>query len=1063
MTLAKYLLLTVVCSGSLFAQQLNRSLVASRDDIPTTPRPFIVTADTVRVLAVLVQFQIDTDNRTTGNGQFDLSTPATPRLDSPPRNRQYFLDHLTFLENYYRKASKGKLVVRTTLVDSVYTLRSQMEQYSPRRNETNYRVGHLARETWAKVDSSGRIPDFSIYDCFIVFHAGAGRDIDLVGTLGYDPTPFDIPSLYLGLNALRVFFGQDYNGIPVRNGFHITNTIVMPETESREIPATPTNVQLVLGINGLLVASVGNYLGLPDLFDTNTGRSGIGRFGLMDGQAIFSFAGAFPPEPSAWEKHWLGWIQPVTLGAGEHTVSLPAVSLSDTVYKIPIGGPEYFLVENRSRDAARDGQRVTTRYAGTIRQQTFGKDTTGFSAFDVAALAGNVIDVDDLDWSLPGGVSRDGEFFDGGTLIWHIDESIIVHNLGPNTVNAFPERRGVDLEEADGSQDIGQQYGQFDPGSGSEEGTALDFWFQGNASPVNRNEFSASTFPNSGSNTGAKSHVTIKDFSRRSPRMTAKVIIGGDVAPLAGFPKLLSNMPAAKSLTVADIQGEPVVFVASQSRAAERPVPPAPVASNVSAFKVDGSGLLRTDGRFTQLEIPGEEYTGPVAVADINNDGSPEIISSAWSNAQAQQLGRVQALRIQRRSVDSLAVPLFSTQLARNANTTPTIAGVSTFVGGVDGRFYQLGANGSVLDSTMRLGNNEAYAGISLRPDGRGLAVATTWGTVGLVPFDISSPPVVKRLADGSTGDGFAMPPVVGMWNGEERIVVGMINGTIHMLNSSLAPVPGFPVKVKGEFGAGLTLGLADIDGDGSRDIIAFSGNKIYALNAAGASLDNFPKQIPSARGIVSNPVVADVDGDGNVDIVAVTQDGLVVAYDRTGKMTRGFPLQAGIGYQSVAALTIPNSTRATIDIGLAVVSSVDGSVSAWRTGTASSLQAVKMPWPQYQRDAQHSGLAAEAIPGSPLSSEFFPKDRAYNWPNPVYDGRTFIRYYLKENATVRIKILDLAGDLVTEFAGPGVGGVDNEIEWSVGNVQSGVYLARVEASGVGGGGVAVIKVAVVK
>ncbi len=90
-----------------------------------------------------------------------------------------------------------------------------------------------------------------------------------------------------------------------------------------------------------------------------------------------------------------------------------------------------------------------------------------------------------------------GVFYDGGTLIWQIDEGVISENLSSNGVNADPKRRGVDVEEADGSQDIGQQYGSFTSGSGSEEGTALDFWFSGNASPVNTNTFSPTSFPDS--------------------------------------------------------------------------------------------------------------------------------------------------------------------------------------------------------------------------------------------------------------------------------------------------------------------------------------------------------------------------------------------------------------------------------------------------------------------------------------------------------------------------------------------------------------------------------------
>ena len=42
----------------------------------------------------------------------------------------------------------------------------------------------------------------------------------------------------------------------------------------------------------------------------------------MDGQAIFAYNGVFPPEPSAWEKIFLGWATPVTLSPGNYNVSL---------------------------------------------------------------------------------------------------------------------------------------------------------------------------------------------------------------------------------------------------------------------------------------------------------------------------------------------------------------------------------------------------------------------------------------------------------------------------------------------------------------------------------------------------------------------------------------------------------------------------------------------------------------------------------------------------------------------------------------------------------------------
>ena len=100
----------------------------------------------------------------------------------------------------------------------------------------------------------------------------------------------------------------------------------------------------------------------------------------------------------------------------------------------------------------------------------------------------------------------------------------------------------------------------------------------------------------------------------------------------------------------------------------------------------------------------------------------------------------------------------------------------------------------------------------------------------------------------------------------------------------------------------------------------------------------------------------------------------------------------------------------------------------------------------------------------SQAANEFFPINKAYNYPNPVYDGFTFIRYFVTEDSKINIKIFDLAGDFVAELNDNARGGFDNETKWDVGNIQSGVYLARVEANGSSGKTESkVIKIAVVK
>ncbi|MBI5475098.1 MAG: VCBS repeat-containing protein [Ignavibacteriae bacterium] len=1054
------LLLLVLFSGTTFAQQLSHPIMSSRGDARTEPRASRVFADTIDVLAVAVQFQADNEPRTSGNGQLDLSTPAEVGFDSPPRNLQYFLDHLTFLGNYYRKVSKGRVVIRATLVDSVFTLASQMSRYSPPKSGPNTAVGDLARDAWNKVDSSGRVADFSQFECFVVFHAGVGRDVDIAGTIGYDPTPLDIPSLYIGLNAFKSFYGASYEGIPLRGGFKITNTIIIPETETRTIPATPSDVTLRLGINGLLCASVGNFLGLPDLFDTNTGRSGIGRFGLMDGQAIFSFAGVFPPEPSAWEKYWLGWIQPITLSSGDHQLAMPAASVdSARVYHIPISGSEYYLMENRHRDAARNGQRITSSYGGVIRQQTFLRDTADFNAFDLDLIKGNVTDVEDFDWSLPGGVSTSGEFFDGGILIWHIDEAVIARGLATNGVNADPEYRGIDLEEADGSQDIGQQYGQLEAGSGSEEGTALDFWYQGNISPVSIGEFSSRSHPSNTSNAGANSHIIIKEFSARGPSMTARVVVGdGQVALLEGFPKTLQNKANDISLTVADL-GAAIGTSILVSTGPEPTSSPRRVSTSGSsaifAWNLRGNGVLRSDGTFVIAQSLAPGFLNSVAVRDLNQDSIAEVVTGAMF--QQGILTNIAAYSSRSGSGDSLAQQYFSRLAGFPFSTSPMIGDSIIAIGGSHGLLLFYEFTGVRLDSFPRFADSVSVVGVSKISDRKATVVTTTDGTIDIVyPGVAVQPPTARNY-----GKRIAGPAAVGIFGSEERIAFATIDGDLYALNRLLQPVPGFPVRTSSAVVH--PPALADINGDGNRDIIVFAGNRIHAYNFAGASLDNFPKLIPSSNSITSNPVVGDVDGDGDVDIVAVTSNGVVVAYDKNGSMAQGFPLQAGTGNQSVALFTFPLPALSATGIGVAVASAEDGTVTAWRTGSVTGNRAPNFPWPQYQHDAQHTGLATEPLTGTPVSAEFFPKERAYNWPNPVYDGKTFIRYFIKENANVKIKILDLAGDLVTEFAAPGVGGVDNEVEWNVAGVQSGVYLARIEATGGGNTAVAIVKVAVVK
>jgi len=1086
----------------------SHSLLAERNapDPSFSARSLYAFPETLRVLGAMFAFQEDSDDRTTGSGSFDLGTSLKKIIDPPPHDGAYFQKHLEFLENYYRKVSHGKLIVKGTMLEGVYRLANKMQYYSPQKNSTaNAELGKLMQDAWRNADSlsGGTIP-FEQYDAFLIFHAGAGRDIDFVSIYGYDPTPFDLPSIYLNLKSLQKMFGSSYKGVPVRHdSLYITNSMIIPETENRELSGVGGTSLLQLGINGLLAASVGSHLGLPDLFDTKTGQTGIGRFGLMDGQSIFSWNGLFPPEPCAWEKYFLGWAEPVDVYSGDSVYNFPAASLpgaSDTIYKIPISSKEYFLAENRNRDAKGDGARITVVFNGETVEKRWNRDMTGFNAFNQDSLYGVITDVDEFDWSLPGGVNtRTNEFFDGGILIWHIDENVINSGYAQDAVNANPERRGVNLMEADGSQDIGQSYGFLGAGSGSEEGTVLDFWYAGNSAPLRQksDEFSPISHPSSLSNDLANSHIYIRNFSGRAPRMTARITVGDEkIAPLSGYPKILKKTFGKNSLKYA-----PRIGTASGGQfggvllaVSERSRPVAGVDSVISeagpslmySWKTDGTplegysstGLIARAGS----DLLPDEFTASPLITDYNLHQSFDIAAGVkFYNENSMPPGALAALKSWSLSLppqDSLARGVFA-NYPKELVTTSLSGGDTVFAFGTQKGLVNFVSQNGLLFAAIKLypGDSTDIVGVSLweRPD-KFIAVSSA-GTVGIVsPAGVVASKNFNVKINSPAASAVMFNPVKA--TSSSRVITGAgktgyttykniafcsESGLIFLLDEFLNTSPGFPVSTGGEIMS--PPAMADFDMDGVKDIIVFSANKIHALNAVGAYLENFPVTVSSASTILSSPVVADLDGAGSPEIIAVTQEGLVAAIDRSGKMAEGFPLLVGENRGSTPVVFSLLGPEGNFGIGLAAASD-DGNVYGWKTGTYKRGSTSVDSWPQYMHDGQNTGF--NDLPGlivSP-SGEFFPVSRAYNWPNPVGAKEGFvthIRYYVSADANVHVRIFDMAGDLVAELAGFGTGGMDNEIQWGVSGIQSGVYFARIEATGSKESGVAVIKIAVVK
>lgn len=998
---------------------------------------------TLNIIAVMVEFQPDSNRFTSGNGTFlpgsitYLENPGTP-VDALPHDRGYFEAHLLFAKNYFERMSGDLLQIEYEILPEIYRLSNKMEAYSPvGKNPALNPLAELAKETWELVELDGTLnTDLNTFEntVFIIFHAGVGRDIELTGTT-LDRTPQDIPSVYLNRSAIAGLLNDpSFTGFPISNGdLLVNNTIILPRTLSRSgEDASGTRFVLPLSINGMITAQIGSHLGLPDLFNTNTGESGIGRFGLMDGAGIFAYNGLFPPELSAWEKTWLGWSEPFMVNPGQESqINLPAASLrqNNSTARISISNDEYFLIENRHRDPDDTGVTLTIRRPnGTFTEQTFTNSDIAFTrqeaGFDLLLEPGVITDVSNYDFALPGGLdigedrivgTEDDRQLNGGILVWHIDESVIRQKLGREGINDSPDRRAVNLQEADGAQDIGRPVssGFF---ANDVNGSPFDFWWSNNNATVitqtgnltlYENRFGPDTTPDNRSNSGAPSYFELFDFSDNLPNAAFSI---RQVNPFSDLYELIDSR--------SDISVQ--TFTPNSDNYWKRyPLSLIPIQNNgqLSVLIPGRNGVQfysPSDKEFFEELLPAISLQQPLTGI---NGGLFSVASNPFQTGGSMDV-----------SLFKQNGNTFSEELKFSVTTnTGFISSAESGQIDIDGTPFRYLLDSDTLiesDTEIIFRSEQSGAYQSIIRNGT-LELTFPGGTITHSLFDQD---ILQRVHTG----------LIRSQNNEVNFFL-LQDGRLSLFTSE----SGYEQEIILSDSEFIDWpAIVDFNGDGNPEFVFIDHekNQLVAINRNGGMLNNFPIVPPAETRLIGTPLIADINGDGSQDLIVAGQNRYslnLYAHNQFAELIEGFPLDVGgVSEQS-------NQPVHPVIFGdLLVAVSHSGDLKMWRLNSVQNVL-----WSGRLGNSANNKVTGfiEVINTAPPSFSILNSDETYNWPNPAED-ETVLRFQTVEPSDISIKIATMSGRTIFERSLRSRGGPPEEIVIDTSSWASGAYFALVTA-----------------
>jgi M6 family metalloprotease-like protein len=276
----------------------------------------VSTTGTLKNLTVLIRFNDHAALPLPSNGDYDVLFNADGGHTTPAPTGS--------LKDVYHEISYDQLTINST-VTGWHTVSNNETYYTTDGENGGSELGQQAmREALDLADQTIDFNDFDedgdgYVDSLAFIHSGYGAE------WGGHPTRF---WSHRWVFVQQIGGGLAYNdwvsdeGVKVRD-YHISTGLW--STSGYDI-----------GHIGVIAHETGHYLGLPDLYDSNGGGTGIGRWGLMGSSWGFNGQQYCPSHMSAWSKQQLGWTSPIVIN-GDGPYSLDQAETTSQVYRIDTG------------------------------------------------------------------------------------------------------------------------------------------------------------------------------------------------------------------------------------------------------------------------------------------------------------------------------------------------------------------------------------------------------------------------------------------------------------------------------------------------------------------------------------------------------------------------------------------------------------------------------------------------------------------------------------------------------------------------------------------------------